>query len=194
MRGKYAKRLDPVRQRDSVCDQPPCSLAYGEVFPALTLRYQRLAALPAAQLAMLAKGYGGGAEDLANSVGKVYRQAGQGKLPSTRSLMTGLTKGKGIEAMFEGEKAGPRDQESYTNPGYVYGQEPLMLGEAAAALGGLVDAALINEPLLTQQNYSGTMPGSWGSYLIDKGSSKALRKQAGKGQSLNTWVGRRLFK
>jgi hypothetical protein len=155
--------------------------------------YARLAELPAAQLAMLSRGYGGDVEDLANNIGKVYEGAAAGKLPSTSTMMRNLTTGKGITGMFEGETAGPGDQESYTTPGYVYGQEPLPMGEAASTLGGLLDAALYSEPLATRQKY-GSQPGGWGSYLIDKGSSKALKRPVGKGKPLNSFVGRRIFR
>ncbi len=193
MRGRWAKGLDPS-QAAGLSLRPTAMLprVWGGLSGA-DPAYQRLANLPAAQLAMLSNGYTGTSQSLANTVGRVYNQAGKGTLPSTGKLVGNLTSSKGINEMFGGVKAGKGDQESYTNPGYVYGQEPLMLGEAATTLGGLLDASLINEPLTTQAKY-GSAPGAWGSYLIDKGSSKALKKPAGKGKPLNTYVGKRLFR
>lgn len=192
MRGKYAKGLDPS-QAMGLTLRPTAMLP--RVYPGLSAAdpaYQRLSELPAAQLAMLT-GYKGTPRSLANSVGRIYQRAGAGDLPSTRKLMKGLTGGKGIDQMFSGVKAGRGDMASYTSPGYVYGQEPMPMGEAAGTLASLLDAALINEPLRTQQKY-GSAPGSWGQFLIDKGSMKSMKKPAGKGVPLNKFVGRRLFR
>jgi hypothetical protein len=109
-------------------------------------------------------------------------------------MQRSLVHSKGINAMFSGQKAGKGDYESTLAPGYAYGQEPLPMGEAAGTMAGLLDAMLINESLPVQAKYSGSMPGSWGSYLIDKGSSKALGKKAGRGVPLNKFVGRRIFR
>lgn len=194
MRGPYARGMDPT-QAAGLTMRPTAMLP--EVFPHLgpeTPAYQRLAALPAAQIAMLRNGYKDTTSSLVNQLGKTYQQAGAGNLPSTKTMIGNLSSGKGINDLFAGEKAGKGDYPSSTVPGYAYGQEPLLLGEASSTVGGLLDAALINEPALTQAKYSGTMPGSWGSYLIDKWGSKALQHKPGKGPQANQYVGRRIFR
>ncbi len=155
--------------------------------------YGRLADLPAGQIATLMGGQGT-PEDIANNLGKLYERAGtQGWLPSTDRLLKNLGRGKGIETMFEGQKAGPNDMASYAQPGYVYGQEPMPMGEAAYTYGGLLDAALFQEPLATAAKY-GVESGGWGSYLVDKWASKALKKPPGKGTPIYKSVGRKLFR
>lgn len=67
------------------------------------------------------------------------------------------------------------------------------MGEAAASYGGLLDAALSQEPMLTAQKY-GTISGGWGSYLTDKWASKAMKRPPGKGTPVYTSVGRKLFR
>jgi hypothetical protein len=195
MSGKYAKGLD-AGQAAGLSLRPTAMLprVFGGGFSPADPLYSTLAGLPAAQIAMLAGGYSGSPEDLANNLGQVYRGAARGDLPSTGKMIGQLAHSKGINQMFGGVKAGPGDYPSTLAPGYVYGQEPLPMGEAAATVGGLLDAALINEPIRTQMKYSGTAPGAWGSFLIDKGSSKALKKPAGKGTPLNKFVARRIFR
>lgn len=194
MRGPYAKGLDPG-QAAGLSLRPTAMLprVFGGGFSPAEPLYARLAALPAAQLAMLSGGYGGKASDLANNLGDIYHDAARGKLPSTSRMIGQLGKSKGINQMFSGVKAGPDDYPSSIAPGYAYGQEPLAMGEAASTVGSLLDAALINEPAMTQLKY-GSTPGAWGSFLIDKGSSKALKKPAGKGTALNKYVARRIFR
>ncbi len=193
MHGQYAHGMDPA-QAAGLSLRPTAMLP--DVFPGLgpdSPAYAQLAGLPAAQLAMLSNGYKGKPSDLPNALGKVYQKAGStGALPSTGTLLKNLRTGKGVDAMFEGQKAGPGDYESYSNPGYVYGAEPLPLGEAATAFGGLLDASLVNLPTLTQSAY-GSQPGGYGSYLTDRWASKALKKPAGKGTMVNTYVTKRLF-
>lgn len=195
MRGPYAHGLDPA-QAAGLSLHPTALLprVFGGGFSPADPTYARLAAMPAAQMAMLAGGYSGSPEDLANNLGEVYRDAARGDLPSTQKMIGQFTHGKGVTSLFEGEKAGPHDTESYQAPGYVYGQEPLQMGEAATTAAGLLDAALYGEPLAVQQKYGALTPGSWGSFLIDKGSSRALKKPAGKGIPLNRFVGRRIFR
>lgn len=195
MRGRWARGLDPS-QAAGLSYRPTAMLprVFGGGFSPANPVYTRLATMPAAQMAMLSGHYKGTPESLANSLGTLYAGAARSKLPSTSRMIGQLTHGKGVTAMFAGEKAGKGDYESYTNPGYVYGAEPLPMGEAASTVAGLLDAALYGEPLSVQLKYNGTTPGSWGSYLIDKGSAKAMKKPAGKGTPLNRWVGRRIFR
>lgn len=194
MRGEYARGLDAT-QAAGLSLRPTALLprVFKGLSPADPL-YNRLAAMPAAQMAMLSGGYSGSPEDLANNLGKLYEGAARGNLPSTQKMIGQLGKSKGINDLFGGVKARGGAMESYTAPGYAYGQEPLAMGEAAYTLSGLLDAALYNEPLNVQAKYGGSAPGSWGGYLIDKGSSKALKKKAGKGTSLNRYVSRRIFR
>ena len=194
MRGEYARGLNAT-QAAGLSLRPTALLPH--VFKGLSPAdplYNRLAALPAAQMSMLMGGYSGSSEDLANNLGNLYEGAARGNLPSTGKMIGQLGKSKGINEMFGGVKAKGGAMESYTSPGYAYGQEPLAMGEAAYTLSGLLDAALYNEPLRTQMKYGGSAPGSWGGYLIDKGSSKALGKKAGKGTNLNKYVSRRIFR
>jgi len=107
--------------------------------------------------------------------------------------LRGLTRGKGLESMFQGEKAGKGDYPSSIAPGYTYGKEPMPLGEATSAVGSLLDAALYGEPLNVQAKY-GSQPGGWGSYLIDKWASHALKRPAGKGKPVYRAVGRQLLR
>lgn len=195
MHGRYARGLDPS-QAVGLGYRPTAMLprVFGKGFTPANPVYARLASMPAAQMAMLAGGYGGSPEDLANNLGRLYKGAAAGKLPSTQKMLGQLAHGTGINAMFAGEKAGPGDYESYTNPGYVYGQEPLAMGEAAETMTGLLGAALYGEPATVQMKYGASLPGSWGSFLLDKGSSKALKRPAGKGTTLNKYVTRRLFR
>ena len=194
MRGPYAKGLDPA-QAAGLSLRPTAMLP--TVFPGLgpdTPAYQRMAGLPGCtNRHALSNGYGGSTEDLANNLGTVYDRFGAGKLPSTGTMMRNLRTGKGIDQMFQGQKAGPGDMESYSVPGYSYGQEPLMLGEAASAYGGLLDAALINLPTLTQAKYS-SQPGGFGAYLTDRWASRALKRPVGKGTPINKFVTRKIFR
>jgi hypothetical protein len=164
------------------------------VFPGLNPSdplYNTLSALPVGQWAML--GGKGTVQSTANRIGKFYNKAGmQQSIPSTDKLLGNFAKGKGIEDMFQGVKAGRGDQESYMSPGYVYGQEPMPLGEATQAAGSLLDAALYAEPLGVRMKY-GSAPGGWGSFQLDKWASKAVKKPAGKGKPVYKAVGRRLF-
>lgn len=193
MHGEYARGMDPG-QAAGLTLRPTAMIprVFGGLGPDAPA-YQNLAELPAAQLAMLSNKYKGTTSSLVNSLGTVYERAGAGKLPSTQQLLGNLRSSKGINQMFEGQKAGPGDMESYSVPGYAYGAEPLMLGEAATTYGGLLDAAMINMPALTQEKYS-SMPGGYGSYMIDKWASKALKKPAGKGVPINRFVGKRIFR
>jgi hypothetical protein len=156
------------------------------------MRPRPLSQIPAGAMALLTGK--GTPSSIANKTGKIYQHAGMtGDLPSTSQLMTGLIRGKGIEDMFQGVKAGKGDYESYYAPGYVSGQEPMSASEAAGALGPLLDAALYGEPLTVQAKY-GSQPGGWGSYLIDKAASRLMKKPAGSGQPIYKTVGRRLFR
>ena len=154
--------------------------------------YTNLAGIPAGQMALLIGK--GTPQSIANKVGKIYHGAGAtGALPSTDKLLKGFTSGKGIEDMFQGVKAHGNDYESFYAPGYVSGQEPMGMGEAATTAGGLLDAALYGEPLTVQAKY-GSQPGGWGGFMIDKWAAKAAKKPAGKGAPVYKSVGRKLFR
>jgi hypothetical protein len=152
--------------------------------------YDRLASLPAAEIATLMGGSGKPSR-FVNNLGKLYNKAdATGWLPSTDRMLGNLAKGKGgLESLFEGEKAGKGDSESYTMPGYAYGAEPLMLGEASGTMSGMLDAALVGEPLAFQQKYGSE---GWGGFLIDKWGSKAMKRAPGKGPAVNEFVTKRL--
>jgi hypothetical protein len=154
--------------------------------------YSHLAGIPAGEMALLLGK--GTPKSTANKIGGIYHAAGTtGDLPSTNKLLQDFTRGKGLEDMFQGVKAHKGDSASYSNPGYVYGQEPLPMGQATASAGALLDAALYGEPLAVQAKY-GSGEGGWGSYLIDKWAGKALKKPAGAGKPVYRYVGRHLFK
>jgi hypothetical protein len=192
LRGPYAGGLDPA-QAAGLTLQPTAMLP--RVFPHLTPAdptYARLAALPVGQWAQILGN--GSPQSLANTTGRIYQRAGTtGALPSTDRLLRQLQQGGGVQDMFQGVKAGPGDYESYMQPGYVSGQEPMPMGEAAYTYGGLLDSALSQEPLLTAQKY-GAASGGWGSFLIDKWASKAMKKAPGKGKPIYKSVGRKLFR
>jgi hypothetical protein len=192
LRGPYARGLDPA-QAGGLTLHPTAMLP--RVFRGLTPAdptYNRLAALPVGQWAQILGN--GSPQSLANMTGRLYQRAGtSGALPSTDKLLRNLMRGGGVEDMFQGVKAGPGDYESYLQPGYVSGQEPMPMGEAAYTYGGLLDAALSQEPLLTAQKY-GVASGGWGSYLVDKWASKAMKKAPGAGKPIYKSVGRKLFR
>lgn len=191
LRGPYARGLDPT-QAAGLTLHPTAMLP--RVFPNLTPAdplYGRLASLPVGQwAAILGRGT---PQSIANKTGSIYQRAAAGATPSTTRLLRNLRQGGGIEDMFEGVKAGPRDSESFAQPGYVYGQEPMPMGEAAYAYGNLLDAALSSEPLLTAEKY-GVASGGWGSYLVDKWASKAMKRKPGRGKPIFRSVGSRLFR
>ncbi len=199
MRG-LAKHMDPVQAME-VGSHPTFMLP--KLFPNVSGAspfYQNLASMPAAQLAMLSKrSFDGGPSDLVNAVGKFYQNAGgpDSDLPDFNDVMANLQHpGKGVSTMFEGEKFRPNmarrgESESYTNPGYVYGKEPPPAGIAATSYGTMLDAALSLLPMETAAKY-GSAPGGYGSYLIDKWGGKALKRPAGKGKPINSWVGKRI--
>lgn len=191
LRGRYARGLDPA-QAAGLTLYPTAMLP--RVFPNLSPAdplYGRLASLPVGQWASILGN--GSPQSLANTTGRLYDRAASGRTPSTERLLGQLRKGNGIEDSFEGVKAGKGDYESYLQPGYVSGQEPMPMGEAAYAYGDLLDAALSQEPLLTSQKY-GVESGGWGSFLIDKWASKAMKKPPGAGKPVYRSVGRRLFR
>lgn len=192
LRGRYARGLDPA-QAAGLSYRPTAMLP--RVFPGLTPAdplYGNLAELPVGQWATILGN--GSPQSLANTVGGIYHRAGTtGNLPSTDRLLRSLQRGNGVEDMIEGVKAGPNDYQSSIAPGYVYGQEPMPMAEAATAYGSLLDAALSQEPLLTAQKY-GVESGGWGSFLVDKWASKAMKRAPGKGTPVYRSVGRRLFR
>jgi hypothetical protein len=191
LRGRYAKGLDPT-QAAGLTLQPTAMLP--RVFPNLTPAdplYGRLASLPVGQWAsILGRGT---PQSIANQTGRIYERAAGGALPSTNRLLKNLRQGGGIEDSFQGVKAGPNDYESFAQPGYQYGAEPMPMGEAAYTYGGLLDSALAQEPLLTAQKY-GVESGGWGSYLVDKWASKAMKKPPGRGKPIYKSVGSKLFR
>jgi hypothetical protein len=156
--------------------------------------YTHLGEMPAGAMARLMGG-SGNTSRYVNNLGKLYQRAGQENwLPSTGRMLGNLERGKGgIEDMFQGVKAKKGDYPSTLSPGYVYGKEPLPLGEASSQYGSLLDAALYGEPMTVRSKY-GSQTGGWGGYLIDKWGSKALNKPAGKGKPIYKSVGRNLFK
>ena len=192
LHGRYAHGLDPT-QAGGLTLHPTAMIP--RVFPGLNPSdpvYGMLARLPAAQWAMILGN--GKPQSIANKLGGIYHDAGmRSDLPSTDRLLSQLRQGNGLEDMFQGVKAGKHDYESYSQPGYVYGQEPMPMGEATSAYGTLLDAALSQEPMLTAQKY-GVMSGGWGSYLIDKWASKAMKRPPGKGKPIYSYVGKKLFK
>lgn len=192
LHGRYAHGLDPV-QAQGLALHPTAMLP--RVFPHLTPAdplYARLAALPVGQWATILSN--GSPQGIANRTGRIYQGAATtGALPSTNHLLAALQRGKGLEASFQGVKAGPHDYQSYTQPGYVSGQEPMPLGEATYQYGGLLDAALAQEPLLTAAKY-GSAPGGWGAWLVDKWAGKAMKRPPGKGKPIYRSVGRKLFR
>jgi hypothetical protein len=157
--------------------------------------YNTLSAIPAGSMAqILGKGT---TQSTVNKLGKIYKSAGTGtgSFPTTEKLLAKLTKGKGVEDMFMGEKAKKGDVESTYAPGYAYGSEPMGMAETASAYGTLLDAALYGLPQATRLKYSADpASGGWGNYLIDKWGSKAMKKPAGKGVPINKYVGKRLFR
>lgn len=192
LHGKYAGGLDPT-QAAGLTLHPTAMLPL--VFPHLDPSdplYGTLSRLPAGAWAQILGN--GSVQSTANKLGGIYHRAGmQANLPSTDRLLQQLRQGGGVKDMFQGVKAGKHDYESYSQPGYVYGQEPMPIGEATSAYGTLLDAALSQEPLMTAQKY-GAMSGGWGSYLIDKWASKAAKKQPGRGKAIYRYVGSKIFK
>lgn len=154
--------------------------------------YTHLAELPAGSWAqIMGKGT---VQSTTNKLGKIYKAAGTtADVPTTGALMKNLTRGKGVKDAFEGVKAKKGDYPSSIAPGYAYGQEPLPMGEATSQYGALLDAALWGAPEGMRDKYS-SQTGGWGSYLIDKWASKAMKKPAGAGKPIYKYVGRRLFK
>ncbi len=153
--------------------------------------YNQLADIPAGAMAQLLSH--GGRSAIPNKIGNIYLNAGTANdLPSSSRLLQGLIRGKGIKDTFQGVKAGKGDTESYYNPGYVAGQEPMSMGGARGAITPLIDAILYGSGADMQAKY-GT-DGGWGSYLIDKWASRAAKKPAGKGAPIYRYVGRRLFR
>lgn len=192
LRGRYARGLDPT-QAAGLTLQPTAMIP--RVFPGLTPAnpvYGQLASLPVGQWAsILGRGT---PQSIANTTGRIYERAGErGALPSTDRLLRNLRQGGGIEDSFQGVKAGKGDYESFAQPGYQYGAEPMPMGEAAYTYGGLLDSALSQEPLLTAQKY-GVASGGWGSYLVDKWASMAMKKPPGKGKPVYRSVGSKLFR
>lgn len=153
--------------------------------------YNRIGDLPLSGMAMLMGG-NGSTKRTVNNLGKLIEGIGEkGKLPSTGKMLHNLGSGKGVTEMFKGQKAGPGDQESYTTPGYVYGQEPMPLAEAATTAGQLLDAALVGAPALTQLKYGSE---GWGGYKLDKWAAKAAKKKPGKGMSAGKAASRSILR
>jgi hypothetical protein len=197
MHGEWAKGLDPTQAME-LAYRPTFLLP--TVFPKMSgasPAYQLLSDMPAYQLGILSKrGFDGGPSDVANAVGNFYEGAGGPKndLPEFDKVFRNLSdpkSGGGIDQMFSGVEAGRGDQESYTSPGYVYGGEPPAAGIAAQSYTSMVDAALSLLPAPTAMKYGSE---GYGGYLMDKWGSRALKRPAGKGQPINTWVGKRLMR
>jgi hypothetical protein len=196
MRG-LARGMDP-QQAGELSYRP--SMLIPELFPGLSGAsplYQAMAELPAAAMGMMAKrGYDGGPSDLVNAVGGVYEGFAEDTLPSFDQMFRNLSnpkEGGGIDVMFSGEKAGPGDYESTLSPGYVYGQEPPLMGESATMYAPMLDAALMMLPGPTAAKYSSEV-GGYGSYLMDRWGSRAIKRPPGKGRTINEYVGRRLMR
>jgi hypothetical protein len=196
MRG-LAKGMDPA-QAGELSYRP--SMLIPELFPGLSGAsplYQAMAELPAAAMGMLSKrGYDGGPSDLVNAIGGVYEGFAEDRLPSFDEMFRNLSnpkQGGGIDTMFSGEKAGKGDIESTLSPGYVYGAEPPLMGESATAYSPMLDAALMMLPGPTAAKYSSSV-GGYGSYLMDRWGSRAIKRPPGKGRTINEYVGRRLMR
>jgi hypothetical protein len=164
------------------------------VFPGLTPAspvYESLSNIPTYQMGLMTAKGKGGLQSVVNSMGRVVKNAGMtGALPSTGQLLQGLKNGPAVNELFKGQKAGKGDTESYTVPGYEYGNEPLLLGSAAEAYAPMLDAALYGEPLMSQEKYGSE---GWGGYQMDRWASKAVNRKPGKGPEINKWVTNRLF-
>lgn len=192
MRGPYARGLDPS-QAMGLSLRPTAMIP--KVFPGLSGAspfYGLLSELPAAQLApLMRRGYDGGPSDLANATGRFYQHAGADmSLPDTNQLLRNLGNprgGGGIDDMFGGVRVGKGDQESYSAPGFVYGQEPLPAGSAASTVQGMLDAIFTS----TLPAPTATAASAYANYLVDKGTARVMKRPAGHGRSLNEVVGRR---
>jgi len=191
LHGRYAHGVDPM-QAMGLSLHPTAMIprAVKGLNPS-DPSYGMLADLPAAGMATLMGGNGNPSR-FVNNLGRLYDRAdATGWLPSTQRMTRNLAAGKGgLDTLFQGEKAGPHDTESYTQPGYTYGGEPLMLGEASTTMGGLLDASLVGEPLAFQQKYGSE---GWGGFLVDKWGSKAMKRTPGKGKPVNDFVMRHLY-
>lgn len=154
--------------------------------------YGRIADLPLWQMALLSGGTKGKLQGTVNNLGQVVKNvARSGELPGTGQMFNQLANGKAVDAIFKGEKAGKGDTESYTVPGYEYGKEPLLMGEATESFAPLLDTALYNEPLSVQAKYGSE---GWGGYLMDRWAAKASHRKPGRGPEVNEFVTRRLFR
>jgi len=185
MKGKYAKGLDPD-QAYGLSYHPQAMIPMVSNMAGGSPAYDLAAALPAYPLSILSKNnWDGSASDTANAVGGFYDDfINKDKLPSTDKMLKNLAGGsKGIDDLFHGVKA-----PAGSGYEYEYGREPLAAGEAAYTYQGMLDAVLQTTlPAQTAAKYSG-----YGSYLLNKATAKAMKKPAGKGRSVNEYVGRRL--
>lgn len=196
MRG-FARGFDP-EQAMGLAQEPTFLLP--KLFPGLSGAspfYQEMAQLPAAQLAMLSRrGSDQGPSDFTNALADVYGDMGAtGHLPSTTRLLRNLTNpGRGLERTFTGTPLGAAPKgssESYTDPGYAYGMEPLTASESVYQFAPLLDAALIGLPQITAQAMGSQ---GYGGYLMDKYGSRMLRRKPEKTPYIGSFVGRRLLR
>lgn len=193
MTGRFARGLDPD-QAYGLAYRPTAMMP--RAMPGLSGAsplYDMLSEMPAYQLGILGKrNFNGSARATANAVGNFYDQAGNmNDLPDFDTLMRNLTNPKkngGVDQMFNGVR-NPASIRKATGYEYEYGKEPLAAGEAAQTYQGLLDATLSLLPTNTAAKYS-----SAGSALIDKAMLKDMKRPAGKGKSINQFVGRRLFR
>ena len=188
MHGPWAHGLDPGQAAGLVYD-PTAMLprVFKNLDPSNPM-YAELSDLPVGAWGLISGK--GTPQSIANKVGNLYQNAGTtGHVPAPGSLLHDLTRGKGLEDMFQGVKAGKGDAQSYYNPGYVSGKEPMPMGTATQTFGPLLDAALWGLPADTAAKYGSTGPGA---YLIDKWGSKALKKPAGAGKPIYRYVGRHM--
>jgi hypothetical protein len=149
--------------------------------------YGRLKEIPAGEMGLIMGR--GTPRSLVNKTGDIYHDVGMfGDIPTTDKLLSRLTRGRGVKDMFQGVKTRQGDTESYSAPGYVYGQEPMGMGTATQRFASLLDAALYGSPVAEKYGSEG-----WGGYLMDKWAARALKRPAGKGKPIYRYVGRHLF-
>jgi hypothetical protein len=177
-------------------------------------QYGQLQDLPAAEMAMLMGGKVAGAKGFTRNLGNLYEGVLQNDdIPSIDEMLAALQGGGpkrgGLGEIFGGIKlkdAHYRDvadvmgvkrkdfskkliPESTLAPGYVYGKEPLQMGEAAGQLDNLVNAVYYANPDLGEKYGADS---GWGDYLIDRWGARASRKPAGKGKLASKKVGKGL--
>jgi hypothetical protein len=174
MRG-FSKKMDP-QQAEGLMFRPSMLLPkVAKGLPSTSPRYGELAALPAAQLSMLAYGHRGKAKDgpsqFTNNLAKFYEDAAnRGDLPSygqaTRHLATAKP-GSPLGQMFKNQPLGFGAQNYESMVTAIMGNTGLDPGWAAAR--------------------TETAQG-----LIDRYGSRMLKKDPRKATPINRWVARKV--